>query len=160
MAETIELNLQLQPSLALRVLRPTARLHADMANVIAGPKGDPGDGGGVQSIALPAGEALGGHRVVFARDGFAFHASRDDVFHANAVLGITTGSASAGSAANVQTAGVIVESSWAWLASKPIFLGLNGVLTQSPPTTGVSLVIGVPTASDSMLINVQMPINL
>ena len=160
MAEVIELDLQLQPSLALRVLRPTARLHADMANVIAGPQGEPGGGGGTQTVELIAGESLGGHRVVYARNGSAYYASSDDVVNAVVAIGVTTASATAGTKVNVLTAGVVVESSWAWQESKQIFLGLNGVLTQTPPTSGCSRVIGVPTASDSMLINVQMPITL
>lgn len=125
----------------------------------AGPPGPPGSGG-AQYIELPAGEAIGGHRVVYGRDGEVFHASSDDTESASAVIGISLGAAAVGTTAQILVAGLVAESSWNWLPSKPIFLGLNGVLTQTPPAAGVSLVIGVPTASNSMSINVQMPITL
>ena len=67
-------------------------------------------------------------------------ASSDQPCDAGLVLGITA--ASAGTPAQVATSGEIVEPTWPWQPG-PVFLGLNGAPTQTPPAN-VALTGKVP----------------
>ena len=111
--------------------------------------------GATQAITLVAGEALGGHRAVYvAGDGSARHASASLPATAAALAGITTGAATVGEAVAVQTAGRIVEPSWAWTPG-PVYLGASGLLTQTPPAMGAVKEIGVALAATELLIRIQ-----
>lgn len=107
--------------------------------------------------------AIGGHRlVVLNSDGNAIYADSHNLTHAHKVLGITTGAASAGDTVTVQITGVLSEPSWTWTLDEPIWLGTNGILTQTPPepTNGdvFSLIVGFPTAANAAMISIQQPI--
>lgn len=51
MPERLDLEIQLPPMLSLRLLKPPATLHADMASVIVGKPGPPGDADGALLVA-------------------------------------------------------------------------------------------------------------
>lgn len=126
-----------------------------------GPAGPPGPAGG-NVLALPAATVLGGHRVVRSTgDGRCGYASAANPLHGDDVLGVTLGAASAGADANVQVAGEIVEPSWAWVPQEPVFLGLDGQLTQTPPDdpdAAFVLVIGFATAPTRLMLRIEAPI--
>ena len=125
-----------------------------------GIQGIPGPTGGV-SLIYPAGVALGGHRMVILDDaGLAVYADNTIAAHANKVLGMTTGAASLGASATIQTGGELTEPSWTWTLDVPIYLSANGLLTQTPPTTGFSLIVGFPITATKIFINLREPIFL
>lgn len=125
-----------------------------------GPQGVPGAAGGTV-LQYPAGEALGGHRIVILNDAEqAIYADNTIASHASKVLGMTTGGANAGDTATIQTGGEITEPSWNWAINQPIYLGTNGLLTQTQPATGFSLIAGFPIASDKIFIKLREPIFL
>ena len=109
-----------------------------------------------------AAEDLGGHRlVVLDSSGQAAYADQTNLYHAGRVLGLTTGSAVSGAVATIQTFGEISESSWNWnpvLAR--VFLSTNGLLTQTPPTSGFLCVVGFPISATRLFIDVQPPVQL
>lgn len=128
-----------------------------------GPPGTPGPPGqgGVSYVTFRASGAIGGHRAVrsmFAQR--AQYADHNDVPSASSVLGITLHAAEDGDQINVAASGEIVEPSWAWVIDAPIFVGVAGVLTQTPPPTGFLLVVGVATSPTSMLVSIKQPIIL
>lgn len=106
---------------------------------IPGPPGPPGSGAATQVTATgTAGEALGGHRVVTRDAGGAFvYASSDNPAHAGLPLYLTTSAALAGAAVTVVAEGEVVEGSWSWTPG-PLYLGVGGLLTQTPPTSPAS----------------------
>jgi len=99
---------------------------------------------------------LGGHRVVCAVPGGVGLASSDDADRACAVIGLTTAAAVAGAAVPVVTYGPVIEPSWSF-ALGPVFLGLDGLLTQDPPATGCVLRIGRATAPTVLLVDLDEP---
>ncbi|MFB0491934.1 hypothetical protein ABIE45_004520 [Methylobacterium sp. OAE515] len=99
---------------------------------------------------------LGGHRVVCAVPGGVDLASSDDAERAGAVIGLTTAAAVAGTAIPVVTHGPVAEPSWSF-ALGPVFLGLDGLLTQDPPATGCVLRIGRATAPTVLLVDLDEP---
>jgi len=105
---------------------------------------------GAATIHRTAGEALGGHRVVAVNAiGQAVYASSNSTL---IPIGITLGAASAGADVAIQIAGEMKEPSWSWDVASPIFLGADGVLTQSPPGLGMLVFVGYPTGRTSFFI--------
>ena len=101
-----------------------------------GPAGPIGPGGSISHNAL-ASAAIGGHRAIINTvDGVAY-ADASDQAHIARVVGVTTGSAAGGAPITFQSSGKITEPSWSWIPDADIFLGLNGLLTQSIPGTAV-----------------------
>lgn len=125
-----------------------------------GPRGIPGPDGGT-ALQYPAGESLGGHRMVVLDDAAeAIYADNGTPAHAVKVLGITTGAAAAGDAATIQTGGELTEPSWAWTLNQPVYLGTNGTLTQTPPVAGFSLIVGFPITPTTIYMAIGQPITL
>jgi hypothetical protein len=124
-----------------------------------GPPGQPGEVGQAY-VEFAAAVALGGHRAVRLLNGEAIYADHSVIGDANAVLGITRGAAAAGVLAQIQFAGLMTEPSWTWTPDLPVFVGLAGVLTQTPPTSGFSLIVGIATRSDQIFIGAKAPIVL
>ena len=68
----------------------------------------------------------------------------------------TTGAASMGTSVTIQTDGPMIEPSWAWDVDKLVWLGLNGYLTQIPPTAGYLVQIGIPSSATVLIIQPQI----
>lgn len=125
-----------------------------------GPAGRPGPSGS-PFLTLVADGPLSGHRVVRSiMVGKAGYADSGTSSHANCVLGITTGSAADGADVFIQVSGLMDEPTWYWAADLPVFCGANGMLTQTAPTAGFSLVVGVATSPISLAVGVKQAINL
>lgn len=111
-----------------------------------------------EKLVLIAGRNISGHRVIKAADGKADYASSTVFDDANKVLGISAGAALAGSEATIKTSGVMTETSWNWNVNLPVFNGVDGLLTQSSPSVGYSLVVGIPISPTTILVSVKQPI--
>jgi hypothetical protein len=130
-------------------------------SISVGPQGPPGTGGTSSDLSIVAAIALGGHRIVVPdSNGKAIYADNTISSHANKVLGMTTGAIVEGGTATVKTEGEITESSWSWTLDTPIWLSTNGLMTQTPPTTGFSLIIGFPISATKLFIDLREPIFL
>jgi hypothetical protein len=101
-----------------------------------GPEGPPGPGGSSTYTGVAA-EALGGHRVVINSSAGLAYADASVADHAVRVVGVTLSAAVGGQPVPFQSSGKITEPSWSWTPDADIFLGLNGLLTQSIPGTAV-----------------------
>jgi len=107
---------------------------------IRGPQGVPGltgpPGAAGSSAIFATGDAatsLSGHRVVTPNpDGTLRYATNDDIGDLFAPLWITTGAAASGDPADAIVFGPLIEPSWSWTPG-PVYLGVNGTLTQTPP---------------------------
>lgn len=144
----------------VEVVQPTVEIVEVAAR---GPAGPPGE----SAVALDpkiAGVTLSGHRVVTTNAaGELIYADNSDLTHARRVKWLTTGAVVMGEPASLMAFGEIVEPSWAWTPTEPIYLGANGLLTQVAPTTPTAaylVEVGVAITSTSMFFNPQMPIVL
>jgi len=128
--------------------------HAHPGSVIAGQ---------VQFTAIAA-VALSGHRAVTPRpDGTLEYASNAVAAHLHAPLWITQGAVTAGQSATVLAYGALTESSWAWIPGAPLFLGADGLLTQTPPVAPGALClaqVGTATSPTSAFFDRQPSIGL
>jgi hypothetical protein len=124
-----------------------------------GPIGPQGLPGSAQSTitritAIP----IGGHRVVVL-DGseHVIYADYLDLTHADKVLGVTTGAADAGALATIQTYGEMVEPSFSLTPGDAVYVGANGMFTQTSPASGFSRGIGFAMAPTKLFIDLSVP---
>ncbi len=123
-----------------------------------GRQGEPGPAGGA-SVQRTAGSSLSALIAVYELDGLVRALSADDAVHIDLLLGITLTAAQAGETVNVQRLGAIEDSAWNWVPGR-VYLGANGALTQTPPTSGFDLLIGSATSPARIALNFQDPISL
>jgi len=131
----------------------------------------PGDGGVyarqrgkwvlIPSVVDPreAGETLSALRVVYELDGVVRYLDSHDTAHIELASGVTLGAAELGEQVQVQRSGAIDDENWSWTPG-PVWLGAAGALTQTPPTAGYSLVVGVALSATRLAVDLQPPINL
>jgi len=126
-----------------------------------GPPGPSGQSGGSALTAM-AGAALGGHRlVVFDAEARAQYASANNPAHFGAVVGLTLGAAVAGSPVDIQRVGEVVEPSWSWSSGLPVYLGVDGLLTQTPPVApSFCLIVGFPVTATRLFVSLREPLKL
>lgn len=119
-------------------------------------QGPPGAPGGALVLAT-AGAALSGHMAVaYGAAGLLEYASADNPAHALALLGVTTGAASAGAPAAVQRLSVMEHLGWTWTPGAPVYLGLAGALVQTPAPGSVFLKpIGLALTAQRLMLAIQ-----
>lgn len=110
-------------------------------------------------VQRTAGSSLSALRAVYELDGAVHALSADDALHVDLLLGITLTAAQAGDPVNVQRLGAIEDDSWNWVPGR-VYLGAEGALTQTPPTSGFDLLIGAATSATRITLNLQDPISL
>ena len=140
-----------------------------------GPKGDRGDKGdtGPAGPPGPSGTAIyefvaqapmGGHRIIALDEaGVPVYASNDDPDSALRAVGISLNAADIGGTIRVQAEGAITEPSWGWLTDRPVYLGKDGLLTQTVPTypdAQVAMIVGFPISPTSIFFNLCPMIRL
>jgi hypothetical protein len=111
-------------------------------------------------IEATAGAALSGHKAIAIIDGEAIHADKDTAAHRGMVRGITVGAAVDGATAFVQTYGPMIEPSWTWTPNAAIYVGANGALTQTAPSSGFLQQIAVADSATRIFIDPQPAIAL
>lgn len=122
---------------------------------IRGPKGE--DGQAVNIQTFEAGANLSGHRAIRVSAGLAYVCDGATAAHAGRCIGVSTGAAAQGDATLIQTIGVLTEPSWSWIEG-PVFVGADGILTQSLAGLAFIQQVGVAVSSTTVDINPQLPI--
>lgn len=106
---------------------------------VKGDKGDKGDAGPPGSdlsvMDVQAGETIHGRRVIRMVDGLAYHPDQQNNEHVLQILGIALAASVAGASFPVRTSGPMYDAGWNWDPGY-VYCGMDGVLTQSPPSTG------------------------
>lgn len=133
--------------------------------VAVGPQGPPGSGAGSGSTTETyiAGTALGGQRIVVTNSsGEAIYAQNTDAAHANMATKITTGAAESSAEVTVQFIGTMTDVSFNWTPGATLYLGVNGLMTQTPPTSPAvfSKVVAVAETATKILLVQEPPVML
>ncbi len=129
-----------------------------LSTYIPGPPGvvgPPGPAGGA-GFTLPTDSDIGGSRAVATSGGYAVYADSSDV--SLPAIGISMGAVSAGDDVTVQSGSKLTVSGAGWTPGQPVYTSVNGLLTQTEPTTGFSQVLGVAHDATTLLIEVQKPV--
>ena len=116
--------------------------------------------GGSTVKVFPAGENLGGQRLVALRNGELFHADTTDSSDLGLVIGMTVAASTVGQDTQVQFLGDLTEPSWAWTVGSPVYFNASGVPTQTEPASGFSQIIGFASAATKIYIQLREPIAL
>jgi hypothetical protein len=110
-------------------------------------------------VEAVAGQNLSGHRAVAIVNNLAVYGSNTNPAQLGCIRGITIGATVTGETATIQVYGPMVEPSFDWIPG-PIFVAVNGALTQSPPGTGWLQQIAVADSATRIFIDIQPPITL
>lgn len=137
--------------------------RADGVILTTGEQGPPGIGipgpAGGSALQRTAGQTLSALRAVYELDGEVFLLDLADAAHIDFLLGITLNAADISTPVNVQRSGSLEDANWSWLPGR-IWLGPEGRLTQTPPTSGFDLAIGTAVSSTRITLNLQDPIEI
>ena len=123
-----------------------------------GKQGPIGPSGGAAFVKTASATVSGGFVVGLDAQGEVAHADGADIDSAWRVVGVALNGANKGDPVTIVTAGEVEEPTWSWTEGAPVFLGANGSLTQTPPTSGYILVVGSAVGATRILVNVQQPI--
>ena len=127
-----------------------------------GPQGPQGQQGisGTTYTRIASG-SIGGQRFVVTNgDGTVSYASNLNDSQINKVFGITLNAANDGENVNVLTFGLTEFNGWSWNTALPIFLGDNGLPTQTVPLSGFSLIVGFAETPTNIFVDLREPIYL
>jgi hypothetical protein len=113
---------------------------------------------GGAGIALPAGTNISALRAITTDgSGNAIYASNTSASLA-VVVGISTTATSIGGQVTIATDGIMTDAGWNWVKG-PVFLGTNGLLTQTVPSGGAVIVhIGRAIAPTQIILDVDITI--
>ncbi len=146
--------------MATNVISSTESRYILISNGI-GPKGERGPAGETGVASVIAGENIGGHAVINLReDGLAYLASCD-VLQDAYCSAITQNAAVISGTLDIKSFGILEHSGWSFTPNTPVFLGLNGTITQSIPISALFIkTIGVALTATKININFQTAIFL
>lgn len=131
-----------------------------------GPAGSSGTGSDVGQVKLTviASANLSGHRAITRRiDGTVEYADNTTASHLHAPIWLTMSAVSLGAETEVLVYGTLTEPSWSWVPQLPLYLGTNGVITQTPPSPPGALFLaplGVATGPTTVFVDRQPSILL
>jgi len=114
---------------------------------------------GGESAIRTAGETISALRVVYERAGKVFVLDYLDGANIDFLLGVTVTAANTGGTLVVQRQGTIDEAGWTW-ANDLVYLGADGLLTQTPPTIGWEVVIGNAPSPIRLNLAISDPVHL
>lgn len=156
MPDVPELQFEVPPAIALRMVRAQRELPADMGVLLAG---KPGTGGTTQVVRQTSG-ALSALRVVWEDElGVVRPLDASDAGHIDLVCGLTLTGASGPADVTVQRSGPVDDAAWAWTPGR-VWLGAGGALTQVVPAAGFDLVVGFAVSPTRLYLDFQDHVEL
>lgn len=126
-----------------------------------GAQGIPGSGSAAESYVTAA--AIGGNRVVVTNaSGLLEYATNTNTAHANQAVRLTTQAGALGDTITVLVSGRMTEPSWAWTPGGALYVGTNGLMTQTPPVSPAvfSKIIAVAETATRVLMLHEPPVML
>lgn len=146
---------QMQNSIAVSVQVP----QVIAIEVNRGQKGDPGDSGNSAPV-LPVAQNISALRILSNLNGQYDYANPLDPIAAWAIVGISLQSINSGGLLAPVNNRVVTDQSWNWVRGSPVFLGIDGTLTQIPQNTGYLVTVARVFDSKTLFIHIEDPIKL
>ena len=126
---------------------------ANASEICAGNKGE----------TASAGESISAVKVIYSNGVSVFLGDANTNFQEASAIGVAITSATTGNEVRYLIDGSLYDSSFSFTDGEPVFLALNGGLTQTNPDTlgyKYRVLIGVANGSNGLFINIQEPIEL
>lgn len=133
-------------------------LEVDLRLGTQGPPGPPGAPGG-QTIQMLAGQNLSAGRAVVAIGNLAYYFQPSDLTLARGIVGVTKTAALTGDLVDIQVGGEFTDPGLALTPDTGVFVGANGVLTSTPPASGLVLIAGTSITSTKFILRPSFTIN-
>ena len=103
-----------------------------------------------------AGESVSALKLVYAIDAnTVMIGSSSGSINQARIFGVAITAATLNQSMQIQTFGVLRDSSFAFPANVPVYLSPTGSITSTPPTTGYQTVVGYSQGPGSIFINIQ-----
>lgn len=106
---------------------------------------------GTYTLPLTAAASLSALRAVTTTAAGLAEYADPTTLGARSVVGVTT---NAGTSLTVQFGGTLTDGSWNWSPGH-VWCGANGVLTQTPPTSGAVCIVGRVVNATTILIELE-----
>ena len=117
-----------------------------------------GVGGGGDTIQMVLAETVTNNSVVSVDPSGAINADKDDPAKVR-VIGFATASGNAGNAISIRVSAQ--QGGFTGLtAGSPVFLDVAGAITQTVPTSGHAVRLGVALSATDLLVEINQPIKL
>jgi predicted RecA/RadA family phage recombinase len=127
----------------------------------AGPTGPSGVAGTSLVITKTAGETISAGKAVYLDTATTVKFSDHSVPARQKCIGVAKTAATAGNPLDIITDGVFEDSIFSgFTINESVWVGTNGVLTQTPPTSGVLLEAGYYLGENKIEIEIKRPIIL
>ena len=110
---------------------------------------------GTTTIIANAGASISALKAVYISeaDGRVYYADSATPANAPYTVGVTITSNTVGNPVNVRTFGLMTDAGFSF-SPGPVFVGSNGALTQTNPSSGMSQIIGFAAGATSLLVKV------
>lgn len=141
---------EIKPVITIQEVRPS--ITQEVTRVTLSPVQRTSSGSSTD-VSFEAGETLGGQRAVIIDNAKAYYADNTNLSHLKKPIGISTAAAVSGASINIRFFGELQDSSFSFEIDKPIFVSTNGMLTQTAPSNGFSLIIATAETSKKIFIN-------
>lgn len=143
---------------------PSESAHIDTHNVIVNVENtiEGGGGGGGSSGTLintyPAGENLGGNRLVVLIEDELFYFNPADETHYNYIVGFTSAAGLISEDIDVVSFGPLTG--FSLVAGETYYAAANGTITNVVPTSGTLVKVGTAVDASILFINIYQPVIL
>lgn len=107
-----------------------------------------------------AGEAISALKLVRASDLATVLIGEKDTYVNSKCLGVALNTVLAGETLEVQEFGKLEDAFFNFPLNEPLFLGLNGLITDTPPVSGFSINIGHGLGTGAIFIDIREQIEL
>jgi hypothetical protein len=110
-------------------------------------------------IQLPCAETiLEGYAVRINASNQLEKCSAFSLPHINSLIGLAKQTGNTGETISVFEDEIFTNSTWSWTPNKPVFLGLNGTLTQTPVGVAYLQQVGIAISPTSIIIRISQPL--
>lgn len=113
------------------------------------------DRAGLESGLFSAAIALSALRVVTVESGQWVYASSGQVSHGNRAIALLQTATNQGGLTKALLQGLVADANWNWMVDQPIYLSLNGLLTQAEPSAQFLRVVAFAISPRQIFFNPQ-----
>lgn len=114
----------------------------------------------IDDVINNTGSPISALRIVYMISDSEVALADPSAYDTSNVAGVVVDAIADGSAGTIIQSGVLTDSSWSWIPGEPLFLSASGIITQTPPTTGYSVIVGTAINATTMQVKLDTPLCL
>ena len=135
-------------------------LHAKSSNTTVNVSGGGGSGGGAVTNTFTSVGPVSAHKVLAATGAGIVYADKDTLTDQDKISGLSVSSVgAAGEEVTYVSSGLVTDSSFAFSVG-PVYLSNIGAMTQTKPTSGLLVQIGIAIEPTTLQFDIQLNVRL